>query len=248
MTDFQPTTRPSRTALITGGTRGIGRAIADQLAPDHHLIIVGSSETVFTVAADVRAQGYSAEGCVMDLRESDTIERAVRQLIDSRIDAPLPQLDVLIHCAGVVAHDPVTETSLEQWREAFEVNFFGVVELTRQLLPQLRAAHGTVVAINSGAGQHSGAGYGPYACTKFALKAYTDALREEHRGQFRVCSIHPGKTHSDMQVSIQQARGNEYDESRFMRPESVAQAVRFAIDATEDAMVESVTIRPSSGS
>lgn len=226
-------------ALITGGTRGIGLAIARELQDDYHLIIGGSSEK----AHDVAAQFPSAQGFVADLADTEGIGAAVAEL-------GLERLDVLVHSAGVVAHDPVTETTPEQWKHAFDINLFAVAELTRQLLGALQAAHGTVVTINSGAGYRSSVGFGPYATTKFALRAYTDALREEQRDKIRVSSIHPGKVDSDMQRQIQTHRGvaeADYDETQYLRPESVAKAVRLAIDATDDAMVESLTIRPANG-
>ncbi|MGJ4092499.1 SDR family oxidoreductase [Corynebacterium macclintockiae] len=226
-------------ALITGGTRGIGLAIARELQDDYHLIIGGSSES----AHDVAAQFPSAQGFVADLANTDGIAAAV-------VELGLESLDVLVHSAGVVAHDPVTETTPEQWKHAFGINLFAVAELTRHLLGALQAAHGTVVTINSGAGYRSSVGFGPYATTKFALRAYTDALREEQRGKIRVSSIHPGKVDSDMQREIQTHRGvaeADYDETQFLRPESVAKAVRLAIDATDDAMVEALTIRPVNG-
>ncbi|SCX20362.1 SDR family oxidoreductase [Corynebacterium jeikeium] len=228
-----------KTALITGGTRGIGLAIARELQDDYHLIIGGSSEK----AHDVAAQFPSAQGFVADLADTEGIGAAVAEL-------GLERLDVLVHSAGVVAHDPVTETTPEQWKHAFDINLFAVAELTRQLLDALQAAHGTVVTINSGAGFRSSVGFGPYATTKFALRAYTDALREEQRDKIRVSSIHPGKVDSDMQRQIQTHRGvaeADYDETQYLRPESVAKAVRLAIDATDDAMVESLTIRPANG-
>ena len=226
-------------ALITGGTRGIGLAIAREMQDDYHLIIGGSSEKVH----DVAAQFPSAQGFVANLADTEGIGAAVAEL-------GLERLDVLVHSAGVVAHDPVTETTPEQWKHAFDINLFAVAELTRQLLGALQAAHGTVVTINSGAGFRSSVGFGPYATTKFALRAYTDALREEQRDKIRVSSIHPGKVDSDMQRQIQTHRGvaeADYDETQYLRPESVAKAVRLAIDATDDAMVESLTIRPANG-
>lgn len=226
-------------ALITGGTRGIGLAIARELQDDYHLIIGGSSEK----AHDVASQFPSAQGFVADLADTEGIGAAVAEL-------GLDSLDVLVHSAGVVAHDPVTETTPEQWKHAFDINLFAVAELTRQLLGALQAAHGTVVTINSGAGYRSSVGFGPYATTKFALRAYTDALREEQRNKIRVSSIHPGKVDSDMQRQIQSHRGvaeADYDETQYLRPESVAKAVRLAVDATDDAMIESLTIRPANG-
>ena len=147
-------------ALITGGTRGIGLAIARELQDDYHLIIGGSSEK----AHDVASQFPSAQGFVANLADTEGIGTAVAEL-------GLDSLDVLVHSAGVVAHDPVTETTPKQWKHAFDINLFAVAELTRQLLGALQAAHGTVVTINSGAGYRSSVGFGPYATTKFALRA-----------------------------------------------------------------------------
>ena len=218
-------------AFITGGTRGIGYAIACALQDDYHLIIGGSSDK----AAAVAAEFPSAEAFIADLSDVPALDAT-----------GIERVDVLIHCAGVVAHDPVLETPLEDWQRAFAVNVLAPIELTRQLKPVMpRGA--TVVALNSGAGHHSGPGYGPYAATKFALRAFTDALREEHREELRVISIHPGKTDSDMQRTIQDSRGNAYDEAQFMKPESVAAAVRAALEIPRDAMVESLTIRPTNG-
>ena len=123
---------------------------------------------------------------------------------------------------------------------------FAVADLTRLLLPALEAARGIVVAINSGAGFFSSPGGGVYAGSKFALRALTDALREEMRGKVRVCSIHPGRTDTDMQRELQAAMGNEhYDGSCYVSPGSVAAAVRLAVDTPDNATVEQLSIRPS---
>ena len=92
----------------------------------------------------------------------------------------------------------------------------------------------------------SSPGGGVYAGSKFALRALTDALREEMRGKVRVCSIHPGRTDTDMQRELQAAMGNEhYDGARYVAPESVAAAVRLAVDTPDNATIEQLSIRPS---
>ncbi len=130
----------------------------------------------------------------------------------------------------------------------FRVNVFGVAELTRLLLPALRAAGGTLVTINSGSGHRSAPTMSQYCSTKFALRAFTDALREEERGRVRVSSVHPGRVDTEMQVALQEGRGNtDYDGSLYVRPESVAAAVRFAVDTTEESIIEEITVRPVRG-
>lgn len=230
MTDTTHDTVPADipVALVTGGSRGIGAAIVTDLSRTHRVISWSSRDA--------------------DLADPAAIGSAVAALRDPLTGGPLNRLDVLVHSAGVSWHDNVEKTTWETWQRMFAVNVFGVAELTRLLLPALRAAHGTVVAINSGSGHRSAPGMSQYAGTKFALRAFTDALREEERGTVRVTSVHPGRVDTEMQIALQKDLGNtDYDGARYVRPESVAAAVRLAVDATEEAIVEEISVRPVRG-
>ena len=178
MTEQQTsTTRP--VALITGASRGIGKAIAVELGRDHHILVGGTNpETVDAVVQTLP----SAEPFLVDLTDLDAIGPALQAAAPTR-------LDVLVHSAGLAWMNPVAETSPAQFQEMFTVNVFAVAELTRAALPLLREAHGQVLSINSGAGFTAGPGSSMYSGTKFALRALTDALREEERGQVKVTSI-----------------------------------------------------------
>ncbi|MGO1950043.1 MAG: SDR family oxidoreductase [Mycobacteriaceae bacterium] len=222
------TTQQKPLALVTGGSRGIGAATVDDLSRTHRVISWSSHD--------------------IDLRDPESIAAAVSNLRDPDTGAPVEKLDVLVHSAGLAADSRIEDTTWDKWEEMFRVNVFGLAELTRLLLPALRAAHGTVVAINSGSGYRSGIGQAPYSGTKFALRALTEALREEERGVVRVSSVHPGRVDTDMQVALQESRGNtDYDGSLYVRPESIAAAVRLAVDATDEAIVEEVSVRPVRG-
>lgn len=227
----QHSTRPS--VLVTGGSRGIGRAVVDLLAPDHHLLVGGrDGDAVAAVCADLP----SAEPFVADLTDEAATEQAADRI--SRLDA-------VVHSAGILGSGLTTDLSRADWRRTLELNVVSVADLTRLLLPALRAASGTVVLINSGSGFSSSAGGGLYAASKFALRAFADALREEERAHgVRVSSIHPGRVATDMQQELRTFEGGDYDESRYLRPESVAQAVRLALTVGDDASVESLSIRP----
>ncbi len=221
-----------RVVLITGATRGIGRAIADALAVDWHVIVGGTqADAVEAVVAELP----SASGFVADLLDDAAIESAV---------AGIERLDALVHSAGIAISGHVGDVPRDEWRRQFEVNVFAVAQLTALCLPLLRASSGQVVTINSGAGFHSGPGNGPYSGSKFALRALSDALREEERGRVRVTSIHPGRVDTDMQMELQAEMGRPYEPTEFLRPDSVAATVKLALDATPDAMIETVTIRP----
>ncbi|CAI9407324.1 SDR family oxidoreductase [Aestuariimicrobium sp. T2.26MG-19.2B] len=225
-------------ALVTGGSRGIGRAVVDDLARDHHVLVGGRDEAAVAAVVDGLP---SAAGFVCDLTDAAAVEAAV-----GHVD----RLDLLVHSAGIAQSGRVDETTRDLWLRILEVNVVAVADLTRLLLPRLREARsfagrqGQVVMINSGSGFVSGPGGGAYAASKFALRALTDALREEERGQVRVTSVHPGRTDSDMQRALQAALGREYRADEHLDPRSVASTVRTAIDLPEGAMLESVSIRP----
>lgn len=221
-------------ALITGASRGIGRAIADELGSTHHLLLGGRD---LAALAELSSSFPSAEPFTAELRDAGQVAAAV---------AGIPRLDVLIHSAGILRMGPVAELSDDAWRESFEVNVFAVAALTRILLPALRAAGGQVIAINSGSGYSSGAGSSVYSGTKFALRAFTDALREEERPRgVRVSSIHPGRVATDMQEELHVWEGKEYRPEAWIQPDQVAKSVRLVVDATRESTVESLSIRPS---
>ena len=223
-----------KTALITGASRGIGAAIARDLGRDHRVLVGATTGEGARRVVDTLAD---AAPFVVDLTDPEAVAAAV---------AGIDRLDVLVHSAGTAPWATVAEASVAQWRQAFELNVFAVAELTRQLLPALRAARGTVVAVNSGSGHHSGAHNAIYSGTKFALRAFTDALRAEETGRLRVTSVHPGRVDTDMQRQLQADMGNpDYDGSLYVRPESIAAAVRLAVDASEDAAIPEISVRPS---
>lgn len=226
------TNRP--VALITGGSRGIGLAIARALENTHHLLIGARSEESAQAAC---TQLRSAEPFVADLSDEAGLAAASERL---------PDLDVLIHNAGVWDNGPVVETTRAQWRAIFDANLFAVADLTSRALPGLRRTRGLVVLINSGSGFVTNPNNSMYCGTKFALRAFADVLREEERDNgVRVSSVHPGKVDTDMQRQIVERAGGEYRPELFLRPESVARAVRSVVDATDDATLEVVSVRPT---
>lgn len=233
----------TKIALVTGGSRGIGLAIAKDLSRDHHVIVGATSAES---AEKVASQLPSASVFVADLGDAAAVEAAVTALLDELGDRGL---DVLVHSAGVYVDGDIADVARADWSRIMDINVVAVADLTRQLLPALRKASGTLVAINSGSGFKSSPGTSPYAASKFALRAFTDALREEERGAVRVSSVHPGRVDTDMQVELQSNWHSEdkdwrYDGTKFMRPESIAAAVRLAVDAGPDANVDEVQVRP----
>lgn len=230
----EPELRPL--ALVTGASRGIGAAVARALAPGYD-VLLGGRDTVALEEQAARLPG--ARAWPVDLTDGAALVGAVRGI---------ERLDVLVHSAGVGLLGAVAETSAATWRRQFDVNVVAVAELTRLLLPALRAARGRVVLVNSGAGLTARPGWASYAASKFALRAFADALRAEEADHgVRVTSVHPGRVDTDMQRDVVAYEGGEYRPEAYLRPESVAGAVLVAVSAPEDAALTELVLRPAAG-
>ena len=217
-------------ALITGAGGGIGAAIAEALAPTHTLLLAGRP----SARLDAVAGRLGATTWPMDLTDPDGIEAAAEVLAE---------LDVLVHNAGVAFPGRVAESTPEQWRATFEVNVTGAVALTCALLPALRAVHGQVIFINSGAGLNASPGLAAYSASKFALRAFADSLRADEP-LLRVTSIHPGRVATEMQQDLVAYEGGVYDPANFLAPETVAGVVAQVVATPPDAHTHQVVIRP----
>jgi NADP-dependent 3-hydroxy acid dehydrogenase YdfG len=221
-------------ALVTGASRGIGAAVARALAPGHDLLLGGRD----TAALEALARALpGARPWPVELTNSAAVAEAA---------GGIERLDVLVHSAGVGLLGTVAETPADTWRRQFEINVVAVAELTRLLLPALRAARGRVVLLNSGAGLAARAGWASYAASKFALRAFADALRaEEHERGVRVTSVYPGRVDTDMQRGVVAQEGGPYRPESYLRPESVAGAVLLAVSAPDDTALTELVLRPA---
>ncbi|MGW6930045.1 SDR family oxidoreductase [Lentzea sp. NPDC054927] len=216
-------------ALVTGASSGIGAAIARSLAPTHDLLLGGRDETSLSVLA---AELPGAQAWQFDLTNLASADLT-----------SVPRLDAIVHSAGIALLGPLAEASVNAWRQTLEVNVIAVAELTRLLLPQLRAASGHVILINSGAGLRANPGWGVYAASKFALRAYADALRADEPS-LRVTSVFPGRTDTPMQRDVRRQEGGDYDATQYLDPASVGRAVASAVLATPDAHITELVVRP----
>ena len=181
-----------KTALITGGNRGIGFAVAAGLAAAGLRVILGcrSPKEGEAAAAGLRGKGPEARALPLDVAAPASIDAAVATLVRDRID-----VDVLVNNAGIYADGDSFSVPMAAIRQSMEVHFFGPLALCRALVPGMLArGYGRVVNVSSGYGAFSG-GLGPdtaYAISKAALNALTLKLAGEVRGDVRVNAGCPG--------------------------------------------------------
>lgn len=221
------------THLLTGAGSGIAAVLARRLLErGDDVVAVARSEG----RAEEMAQGLvGAKLLVADLAVPESVES---------LDLP-DSLDSVVHAAGVVELGPVSGLSVDAWASTLRVNLVAPAALTRVALPALRAARGTVVFVNSGAGQVAHAGWAAYAASKHGLRALADSLRaEEAEHGVRVTSVYPGRTATAMQESVHAQEGKDYDAEAWVRPETVADAILGVIDLSDDATVPDLSVKP----
>ncbi|WP_324651081.1 SDR family oxidoreductase [Georgenia sp. H159] len=220
---------PARRVLVTGAARGIGRAVAAALA-DHDLVLtVRRAEDVERLGAEVPA----AQVLLLDLADTASIAERVAGT----------EVDAVVHCAGVEGVAAAAELDPGLLAGVLAANLAGPVELTRVLLPGLRRRGGQVVFVNSTAALRSFPGWGAYAASKAALRAYADTLRLEEPA-VRVTSVFPGRTDTGMQHRIHARAGRDFDPATAMSPASVAAAVCSVLGAPDDVEVPELTVNP----
>ncbi len=219
--------------LLTGAGSGIGAALARRLL-DRGDEVVALARTEGR-AAELADELDGVAVLVADLAHPESVESLA-----------LPDaLDSVVHAAGVVELGPVSELDVETWATTLRVNLVAPAALTRVALPALRAARGTVVFVNSGAGQVAHPTWSAYAASKHGLRALADSLRGEEAGHgVRVTTVYPGRTATPMQEKVHAQEGKDYDPASWIRPETVAEAILGVLDLGQDATVTDLAVRP----
>jgi acetoin reductase-like protein len=167
-----------KVALVTGGARGIGQAIAHRFADEGASVTVLAlhAESATGAASELVARGVAAVGIGGDVSSEDDVRRAVDETV-----AAFGRLDVMVNNAGAIAIGPVVETSLQTWERIVAVNlrgvFLGCREAARQMIAQ--GSGGRIINASSGAGRRGDALVGAYAASKFGVIGLTQSLAVE---------------------------------------------------------------------
>jgi len=216
--------------LLTGAGSGIGHELAERLRD--------RGDELWLVVRDAgRVAGEFPDAHILEADLSDGTAIAGLRLPD--------RLDSVVHVAGTVELGAVADLDEAAWTDQLAVNLVAPALLTRAALPALRAARGTVVLVNSGAGLRASPGWSAYAASKFGLRALADALRAEERDNgVRVTSVFPGRTATPMQEKVHRQEGREYDDADWIRPGTVVDAIVSVLDLPADATMPEVSISP----
>ena len=192
-------TGESRTAIVTGGSRGIGRAIAEALAKAGFRVAIGYRERR-TEADALAARIHAAGGHAIALRTDVTVTDDAEALVKATLDA-FGAVDVLVNNAGIALPNVnIADTDAQQWERVLAVNLTAPFRMIRAVLPHMREKRrGHIINISSNASQRLPVGLGAYAVSKAGLEALTRVLaKEEGPNGIRVNAVAPGPIRTEM--------------------------------------------------
>jgi NAD(P)-dependent dehydrogenase (short-subunit alcohol dehydrogenase family) len=224
--------------LITGASRGIGRAIAEKLAGDDAVLLLHGRDTVALAQTCKAIEAHCAE--VIPLIHDLANLSGVTDLI---AEAGKEPIDLLVNNAGVAVVKPFTEITSIEWEQTIGVNITAPFMLTQYFAPRMPPGS-SVVNILSVAAKSGFPNWSAYCMSKFALEGFSQSVREELRDRkIRVVNIYPAATDTNIWDHIE----GEWPRGKMISPKEVASAVVYALSRPADVTLENITLSSLTG-
>ncbi|MCC6219929.1 MAG: 3-oxoacyl-[acyl-carrier-protein] reductase [Deltaproteobacteria bacterium] len=218
-------------AVVTGGARGIGRAICKQLAQCGAQVVINyshSSGEASILAQEITSEGGKARVLQFDVADPDAVENGFREILDS-----CQKVDILVNNAGIAIDSLIVRSKVDDWKRVLDVNLSGCFYCCRAVSKaMMKARYGRIVNISSVVGEMGNAGQAAYAASKAGIIGLTKSLARELAGRgVTVNAIAPGYIETDMTRSLSENIRTEILEgiplNRLGTPEDVAAVVGF---------------------
>jgi NADP-dependent 3-hydroxy acid dehydrogenase YdfG len=231
--------------LITGASSGIGAGIARELGAAGGKLMLGARRTdrLEALVGEITAKGGEALA-----RSLDVTDRANVAAFTEEARRRWGRIDAIVNNAGVMPLSPMASLKVDEWDRMIDVNIKGVLYGIAAVLPGMTArGSGHVINIASIGALAVSPTAAVYCATKYAVRAISDGLRQEH-GDIRVTCIHPGVVESELANTITDtiaAKAMETYRAVALQPDAIARAVRFAIEQPDDVDVNEIVVRPT---
>jgi len=229
-----------KTAVVTGGTKGIGRAIAEELIRNGVNVVISArkkSEVDAAVSSLTKLGTGRADGAVCDVRDYQQVTTLFEQTLKT-----FSAVDILVNNAGIGLFGSVEETDVDDFRAVLETNLFGVYYCCHEAIPLMkRRGGGYIFNISSLAGTNAHPGMAAYNASKFALNGFSEALMQEVRHDgIKVSYIMPGSVNTEF-------GGDEPNDSKSwqLQPHDIAEVVMDLLHFPERSLPSRVEIRPA---
>lgn len=228
--------------VVTGGTRGIGYAIAETLVAAGNRVMITGREQPRLVQAVTKLRGAVTGGGAIDGRVADVRDRAAIERAIEEAASGFGSLDTLVNNAGVGVFRPVHELTDDDWHSVMDTNLTGAFYATRAAIPLLKkAGGGWIINISSLAGRHSSAEGAAYCASKAALIAFSESVMMDVRADnIRVSCIMPGSVATEFSRSAAQG-----DQSWKLTGSDIAEVVADLLRHPARSLPSRVEIRPT---
>lgn len=227
-------------AVVTGASRGCGRAIAEKLGKlGAKLTVVGSSDDIFITADELSEKGYDVLAVKADVTSEEDVADLFKQTFDK-----YGQVDILVNNAGVGQFKLAEEHSLADFKHMFNVNVQGVFLCSTAVVPHMKERkEGTIITISSDVGRRTIANGSVYTATKYAVQGFSGSLAQELR-EFgvRVGTVNPGAIDTYFADS---EPGLDFKED-WLKVDDIAEAVAYMASAPKHMVVDEIMLHPLS--
>ncbi|WP_077403453.1 3-ketoacyl-ACP reductase [Cellulophaga omnivescoria] len=226
-------------ALITGGSRGLGKATALALAKEGvSVAITGrNKETLEATVAEIKALGVDATYAVFDVSNQEEVKKGIASVFNN-----FKSIDILINNAGIAAFGSFNDMEVNQWAQIMQTNVMGVYYVTKEVLPHLIEKNaGDIINVSSTAGLNGNANTSAYSASKFAVIGMSESLMKEVRkNNIRVNTLTPSTIASDMSIDLGIA--NKDSKDSVLQPEDFAELIVAGLKLPRRAMLKNASL------
>lgn len=229
-----------KTAIVTGASKGIGRAFCDKLVASQ-ATVYGFGRSVASLDAVAASLGSAFRGVVCDVGNEADVRAAVHAISQSG------SIDILVNNAGIGLFANVDETSTDDWDSLFRTNVTGVFNCAKAVVPIMKAQNvssgfgGHIVNIISVGGLLGNAGLSAYNATKFAIRGFTEALMKELRYDgIKLSGMYPGSVRTSFFDDIDGIDAND----RMLNADDLADTLVHILETPDNNLISEIVIRP----
>lgn len=228
----------NKRAIITGGSRGLGKATAIAFAEKGiHVAITGRNEKrLQETVTELKTYGVNATYAVFDVRNYTEVQKGIKDIINA-----FGTVNILVNNAGIAAFGTFNEMKVSDWTQIIQTNLMGMYYVTKEVLPYLiEKNEGDIINIASTAGLSGNATTSAYSASKFAVIGMSESLMKEVRkNNIRVCTLTPSTIASDMSLELGITDGNV---EKVLQPEDFAELIVAGLTLPRRAMLKSASL------
>jgi len=229
----------NKKAIITGGSRGLGKATAIAFAKEGiDIAITGRNEKILKeTVSELETFGINAMYSAFDVSRYEDVKKGIQNILNT-----FGSVDILVNNAGTAAFGSFNEMDISQWSHIIQTNLMGMYYVTKEVLPYLISQNeGDIINVSSTAGLNGNANTSAYSASKFAVIGMSESLMKEVRkNNIRVCTLTPSTIETDMSIDLGITKKDSQD--NVLQPEDFAELIVAGLKLPRRAMLKGASL------